>query len=146
MEPKQRSSDKAAQEMIIRMAESGQQNAWDRLDKQLPQCGFGKQGVCCRICMMGPCRVSKKAPLGVCGADVDTIVARNLLRAIAAGVSAHSDHGRTVAEVFLASAKGHAKDYQFKDTKKLFKLAAELGHSVDGPPGACTSSGNMEKV
>ena len=127
MESKQRSSDEAAQEMIIRMAEAGQQNAWDRLETQLPQCGFGKQGVCCRICMMGPCRISKKAPLGVCGADVDTIVARNLLRAIAAGVSAHSDHGRTVAKVFLACAKGNAKDYKFKDTKKLFKLAAELG-------------------
>ena len=48
MEPKQRSSDVAAQEMIIRMAEAHQQNAWDRLETQLPQCGFGKQGVCCR--------------------------------------------------------------------------------------------------
>ena len=130
MEPKQRSSDVAAQEMIIRMAEAHQQNAWDRLETQLPQCGFGKQGVCCRICMMGPCRISKKAPLGVCGADVDTIVARNLLRAIAAGVSAHSDHGRTVAKVFLASAKGNAKDYKFKDTRKLFKLATELGVKI----------------
>jgi carbon-monoxide dehydrogenase catalytic subunit len=79
---------------------------------------------------MGPCRITKKAPLGVCGADEDTIVARNFLRAIAAGVSAHSDHGRTVAEVFLASAKGQAKDYQMKDTTKLFKLAEELGVEI----------------
>lgn len=127
MEPEKRSSDKAAQEMISRMAEKGQQNAWDRLETQLPQCGFGKQGVCCRICAMGPCRISKKAPLGVCGADVDTIVARNFLRAIAAGVSAHSDHGRTVAEVFLATAEDKAPDYKFKDIVKLNKLAEELG-------------------
>lgn len=127
MDAKKRSSDKAAQEMIERMAQAGQQNAWDRLDAQLPQCGFGKQGVCCRICAMGPCRISKKATLGVCGADVDTIVARNFLRAVAAGVSAHSDHGRTVAQVFLATAKGQAPDYQFKDTVKLHKLAQELG-------------------
>ncbi|MHC4173908.1 MAG: anaerobic carbon-monoxide dehydrogenase catalytic subunit [Planctomycetota bacterium] len=130
MEPKERSIDKAAQEMIARMAKAGQQNAWDRLDAQSPQCGFGKQGICCRICAMGPCRITKKAPLGVCGADEDTIVARNFLRAIAAGVSAHSDHGRTVAEVFLASAKGQAKDYQMKDTTKLFKLAEELGVEI----------------
>ena len=97
MEQKERSSDKAAQEMIAYMAKAGQENAWDRLEAQKPQCGFGKQGICCRICTMGPCRITKKAPLGVCGADVDTIVARNFLRAIAAGVSAHSDHGRTVA-------------------------------------------------
>jgi carbon-monoxide dehydrogenase catalytic subunit len=127
MDPKKRSIDKAAQEMIALMAEKGQQNAWDRLDAQGAQCGFGKQGICCRICAMGPCRVTKKAPLGVCGADEDTIVARNFLRAIAAGVSAHSDHGRTVAEVFIAAAKGQAKDYKMKDTTKLFKLAEELG-------------------
>ena len=54
---------------------------------------------------MGPCRITKKAKLGVCGADVDTIVARNFLRAVAAGVAAHSDHGRTVAEVFLETAE-----------------------------------------
>ena len=127
MEPKRRSSDSAAQEMISHMAQTGQQNVWDRLDAQSPQCGFGKQGVCCRICTMGPCRISKKAPVGVCGANVDTIVARNFLRAVAAGASAHSDHGRGVAEVFLATAKGEAPDYQFKDTVKLFKLAQELG-------------------
>jgi len=127
MDSKKRSSDKAAQEMIERMAKAGQQNAWDRLEAQQPQCGFGKQGICCRICTMGPCRVTKKAPLGVCGADVDTIVARNFLRAIAAGVSAHSDHGRTVAEVFLATARGKAGDYRLKDTTKLYKLAEELG-------------------
>ena len=130
MDPKERSIDKAAQEMIARMAEAGQQNAWDRLEMQSPQCGFGKQGICCRICAMGPCRVTKKAPLGVCGADVDTIVARNFLRAIAAGVSAHSDHGRTVAEVFLACARGQAKDYQMKDTTKLYKLAEEFGVEI----------------
>jgi len=127
MDAKERSSDIAAQEMITRMAEAGQQNAWDRLELQMPQCGFGKQGVCCRICAMGPCRITKKAKLGVCGADVDTIVARNFLRAIAAGVAAHSDHGRTVAEVFLAAAKGETPDYKIKDTTKLFKLAEELG-------------------
>jgi carbon-monoxide dehydrogenase catalytic subunit len=130
MEPKERSSDKAAQEMIAYMAKEGLQNAWDRLQAQMPQCGFGKQGICCRICTMGPCRITKKSPLGVCGADVDTIVARNFLRSVAAGVSAHSDHGRTVAEVFLSTAKGEAGDYQIKDSVKLYKLAKELGVEV----------------
>ena len=127
MNPKERSSDQAAQKMIKYMEEAGQENAWDRLDKQMPQCGFGKQGICCRICTMGPCRISKKSPLGVCGANADTIVARNFLRAVAAGASAHSDHGRTVAEVFLAVAKGETKDYQIKDKTKLYKLAVEFG-------------------
>jgi len=132
MEPNKRSIDKAAQEMISRMAQQGQQNAWDRLEAQLPQCGFGKQGICCRICSMGPCRISKKAAVGVCGADADTIVARNFLRIVAAGVSAHSDHGRTVAEVFLAAARGEAPDYRIKDTVKLNKLAREFGVETAG--------------
>ncbi|MFC1737622.1 anaerobic carbon-monoxide dehydrogenase catalytic subunit [Planctomycetota bacterium] len=130
MDVEKRSSDKAAQEMISRMAQAGQQNAWDRLEAQSPQCGFGKLGLCCRICSMGPCRVApfKDGPqAGVCGADVDTIVARNFLRAVAAGASAHSDHGRGVAEVFLTTAQGDAPDYQFKDTIKLNALAQELG-------------------
>ena len=127
MDAKERSSDKAAQEMITHMAKQGQQNAWDRLQAQSPQCGFGKQGICCRICTMGPCRITKKAPLGVCGADADTIVARNFLRAVAAGASAHSDHGRGVAEVFLATARGEAPDYQFRDIIKLYKVAEDLG-------------------
>ena len=116
--------------MIGQMAKLGQQNAWDRLQAQSPQCGFGKLGVCCRICTMGPCRIDpfgEGPQFGVCGADADTIVARNFLRAVAAGASAHSDHGRGVAEVFLAAAKGEAPDYQFKDIIKLFKVAEDLG-------------------
>ncbi len=126
MDPKKRSSDKAAQEMIRHMAKVGQQNAWDRLKAQSPQCGFGKLGLCCRICTMGPCRISKKTPVGVCGADADTIVARNFLRAVAAGASAHADNGWAVAEIFLATAKGEAPDYQLKDIIKLYKVAEDL--------------------
>ncbi|MHC4389123.1 MAG: anaerobic carbon-monoxide dehydrogenase catalytic subunit, partial [Planctomycetota bacterium] len=71
MDPKERSSEKASQEMISRMAEAGLENAWDRLELQQPQCGFGKLGVCCRICTMGPCRIDpfgEGPQLGVCGA------------------------------------------------------------------------------
>lgn len=121
--------------MIRKMAEAHQPTAWDRLDAQQPQCGFGKLGVCCRICMMGPCRIDpfgKGPQRGVCGADADTIVARNYLRMVAAGVSAHSDHGRAVAEVFIAAAKGEAPDYRIKDPVKLNKLARELGVETAG--------------
>ena len=134
MNPQERSIDKASQEMLSRMAEAGQENVWDRLAAQMPQCGFGKQGICCRICTMGPCRISKKSPLGVCGANADTIVARNFLRAIAGGVSAHSDHGRGVAEVFLEAAKGELKDYRIKDKVKLLKLAQEFGVETKDRP------------
>jgi len=90
MEAKERSSDKAAQEMIEQMAKAGQQNAWDRFEAQSPQCGFGKQGICCRNCAMGPCRIDPfgdGAQAGVCGATADTIAARNLIRMIAGGAA-----------------------------------------------------------
>jgi len=137
MELKKRSSDKAAQKIIACMADAGQQNAWDRLEAQLPQCGFGRLGVCCRICSMGPCRIDpfgEGPQVGVCGADADTIVARNFLRAVAAGTSAHSDHARAVAEIFLAAARGEAPDYHFKDTVKLKRIAAELGVETKDRP------------
>jgi len=132
MDPKERSVDIAAQEILTCMAEAGQSNAWDRLEAQSPQCKFGKMGVCCRICSMGPCRITKKSPLGVCGADADTIVARNFLRMVSVGAAAHTDHSRTVVEVFLATAKGEAKDYQLKDIEKLNKLAEEFGVATEG--------------
>ena len=137
MDPKERTDDKAAQKMLKIMADSGIETAWDRLDQQQPQCKFGKLGVCCRICSMGPCKVmpsGRDPQFGVCGADVDTIVARSFLRAVAAGTSAHSDHGRTVAEAFLAAAKGEAPDYKIKDTEKLHRLAEELGVKTKDRP------------
>jgi len=132
MDPEKRSSDKAAQEMLAHMAESGQQSAWDRFDTQQPQCGFGRQGICCRICSMGPCRISKKASAGVCGATADTIVARNLVRMIASGAAAHSDHGRDIAHTFKMSVESDEFDYTIKDELKLREVATRYGIKIEG--------------
>lgn len=61
------------------------ETAHHRVETQRTKCGFGLQGVCCRLCANGPCRITPDAPRGVCGASADTIVARNFLRAVAAG-------------------------------------------------------------
>ena len=135
MDVKKRSSDPAAQEMLRQMAKDGIENAWDRLEAQEPQCGFGQLGICCRICNMGPCRIDpfgEGPQRGVCGADVDTIIARNFLRAAAGGASAHSDHGRGVVHAFIAMATGEAPDYSIKDRTKLLVLAKEWGIKTDG--------------
>jgi len=123
--------DPATQKVLDKMEADGVQNAWDRLQDQGTQCTFGKQGICCRICAMGPCRITPKAPRGVCGADADTIVARNFLRAVAGGASAHSDHGRGVAHAFHAMAHGKANDFRVTDPKKLRLLATEFGIETD---------------
>jgi len=132
MEPEKRSVDKASQEMLIHMTDAELQNAWDRFDAQSPQCGFGKQGICCRICSMGPCRISKKSAFGVCGADADTIAARNLVRMIAAGAAAHSDHGRDVAHTFKMAVENEDSDYAVKDELKLREVAARYGIRPEG--------------
>jgi len=61
------------------------ETAHHRVETQQTKCGFGLQGVCCRLCANGPCRITPDAPRGICGANADTIVARNFLRAVAAG-------------------------------------------------------------
>jgi carbon-monoxide dehydrogenase catalytic subunit len=131
-----RSIDPATQAMLVRCEDLGLETAWDRYEAQLPQCGFGETGLCCRHCNMGPCRISpfdEEGPkAGVCGATADIIVARGLLRAIAAGAAAHSDHGRDIAHTLLLTAEGKGGGYEIKDEAKLKRLAAEYGISVDG--------------
>ena len=70
------------------------------------QIGNGQSGICCKNCYMGPCRLTKDGQVGVCGATVETIAARNLARAIAAGSAAHSDHGRDMAFTLEAVGQG----------------------------------------
>jgi len=131
-----RSIDPATQEMLARAEELGLETAWDRYEAMLPQCGFGELGVCCRNCNMGPCRISpfeEEGPkAGVCGATADIIVARNLIRMIAGGAAAHSDHGRDIAHTLLLTAEGKGGGYEIKDEAKLKALAAEYGIEVDG--------------
>jgi carbon-monoxide dehydrogenase catalytic subunit len=131
-----RSIDPATHEMLVQAEELGIETAWDRYEAQLPQCGFGELGVCCRNCNMGPCRISpfeEEGPkLGVCGATADIIVARNLIRMIAAGAAAHSDHGRDIAHTLLLTAEGKGGGYEIKDEAKLNALAAEYGIETEG--------------
>ena len=129
------SADPASQEMIILAGQAGVSTAWDRLKAQGAQCKFGRLGVCCRNCFMGPCRVNPggKGPQeGICGATAETIVARNLLRNICSGVSAHSDHGRDVVHALLLAATGTSEAYKIRGPEKLRTLAEEYGISHDG--------------
>lgn len=134
-EMKFRTVDPAAIEMLD-IAEAAQiTTVFDRYKAQQPSCKFGRTGVCCRICLQGPCRIipnKKGADKGICGADAFTIVARNLVRYIAGGAAAHSDHGREMAETLLAAAEGHAPDYEVKDKEKLNAVAKRIGVETEG--------------
>ena len=109
---------------------SGAQTWEDRNKNQTPHCKFGEEGVCCRICSMGPCRITPKAPRGICGADADAIAGRNYLRMVAGGCSAHSDHGREICHtLYAAKADGY---YKVTDTVKLINLAKEWDIETEG--------------
>ncbi|MCD7818538.1 MAG: carbon monoxide dehydrogenase, partial [Lachnospiraceae bacterium] len=96
-----------------------------RVKNQTPHCKFGEQGICCRICSMGPCRITPKAPRGICGCDAHGIVGRNYLRFTAGGAATHSDHGREICHtLYCTSPDGN---YKVKDPEKLFRIAKEWG-------------------
>ena len=124
----------ATQEMIKRSHDLGVETVFDRA-KSMKPCNIGLQGTCCKVCAMGPCRLpipkngieGEDTRKGLCGATANTIAARNFARMVAAGASAHSDHGRSVAEVFLSVARKESKDYKIKDPYKLLQIAPYFG-------------------
>jgi anaerobic carbon-monoxide dehydrogenase catalytic subunit len=125
--PQDRAWDLASIQVIGKAEQEGVDTCFTRMDSQQNQCGFGKGGLCCRICYMGPCRITAKAPFGVCGADADTIVARNYLREVAGGTAAHSDHGRHLVLLLKKVAEGHGGSFQIKDEDALRDAARKYG-------------------
>ncbi|OQY50548.1 MAG: carbon-monoxide dehydrogenase catalytic subunit [Desulfobacteraceae bacterium 4572_87] len=121
--------------LLEKAAKDQVETVWERHEAQQPQCGYCDLGLSCRICAMGPCRVDpfgEGPQQGVCGADADIIVARNLCRMVAAGASAHSDHGRDLVEVLLGVSEGAAPGYQIRDVDKLKTVATEYGIETEG--------------
>jgi len=136
----EKSVDRATLEMLAKAKADKVSTVFDRAEEMKP-CPIGAEGSCCKNCAMGPCRVpapKKKAESGaekakrrgVCGATAETISARNFVRMIAAGTSAHSDHARAVAELFLATARGEVPGYEIKDEQKLYQVALDLGIEI----------------
>lgn len=95
-----------------------------RVEGQSTKCGFGLQGVCCRLCANGPCRITPKAPRGICGATADVIVARNFLRAVASGSGCYI---HIVENTALNVKKTAETKGEIKGEKSLAKLAEIFG-------------------
>ena len=121
----------AATNSLLETANKVGADTWQqRVKNQTPHCGFGEGGTCCRICSMGPCRITPKAPRGICGCDVHGIVARNYLRFTVGGTAAHSDHGREIMHTLHQTKEGG--NYQVKDPEKLITIAKEWGVETEG--------------
>src|SRR4030043_58432 len=133
IKPAEKSVDPATIQMLYKAQAEGVETIFDRAET-MKACNIGIQGTCCKMCAQGPCRLpltkkdleGKDMRKGLCGATPETIAARNFARMVAAGAAAHSDHGRGVAEVFLAAARKQTPDYQIKDEVKLRKIAEDF--------------------
>ncbi len=134
-EPRPRSTDPAIREMIVKAGKLQIRTVWDRYEAMQPQCGFGDTGLCCRHCLQGPCRIDPfgEGPSeGICGATADTMVARGLDRAIAAGTAAHSGHAKHLAHTLMKLVTGKTNAYSIKEAGKLKAVAVRLNIPVDG--------------
>ena len=128
-----RTIDENAKPLLEMTMRDGIETVWDRYEIQQPPCKYCEAGLSCARCTMGPCRIIPPHRIrGVCGADADLIVARNLLDTIATGSAAHSDHGRDIVETLYLVGTGKTKDYGIADPEKLKKLSAEFGISIAG--------------
>ncbi|MGD8738981.1 MAG: anaerobic carbon-monoxide dehydrogenase catalytic subunit [Desulfobacterales bacterium] len=119
----------ATAQMLIKARKDGVETAFDRA-ANMKACPIGADSACCKHCAMGPCRLNSKDPyskVGVCGATIDTIMARNFARMVAAGSAAHTDHGMGMLDLFREVLSGHIKDYTIKNPQKLIEVAQSIG-------------------
>jgi len=115
------SADKELENFIVDLPVN---TAFHRVDTQILKCGFGLQGLCCKLCTNGPCRITQDAPRGVCGATADVIAARNFLRAVAAGSGCYIHVVENAARNLkaIAQAKG-----ELRGKKTLDRLCVMFG-------------------
>lgn len=123
-----KSADKTLQNFISNL---NLETSHHRVKSQSIKCSFGLKGVCCRLCSNGPCRITPRAPRGICGADADTIVARNFCRAIAAGSACYIHVIETTARNLKAMAENKEELMGKKALEKVAKMFGIEGGSED---------------
>lgn len=121
---------------------AGVETSFHRVPDQAIKCGFGMQGVCCRLCSNGPCRITPQSPKGVCGAGADTIVARNFLRAVAAGAACYLHIVENTATNLKAMGQGSA-GLSIKEPELLDELAGLMGVGETDPAGQAVAVANL---
>lgn len=119
----------ATAQMLAKAEKDGVETAFHRA-ATMKACPIGADSACCKHCSMGPCRLVSKDPyakVGVCGATIDTIQARNFARMVASGAAAHTDHGMSMLDLFREVINGNIADYSIKDVIKLEEVARQIG-------------------
>ena len=133
-EPLNCTACRSTAQMITKARKDGVLLNFDRAE-DMKACPIGADSACCKHCFMGPCRLNAKDPygkVGVCGATIDTIMARNFARMVASGCAAHTDHGMSMLDLFREVVNGNIQDYKIKDTVKLEEVARSIGIETEG--------------
>lgn len=127
--------DPAMREMYQVVHNAGMTNVFDRFSQQQPtQCKFCIEGLSCQLCANGPCRISKRAPRGVCGVDAHTMVARNFVyRHVTIGTSANIFHCHQAARTLKAAGEHPESGLKIRDPEKLKKYADMVGLNINQP-------------
>mgnify|MGYP000529653892 FL=1 len=87
--------------------------------------------MCCKTAIWGRVGSQKNGPRGVCGADADVIVARNLLRALAAGAAAHGARGRESMLALKKAGEG-TLDLPIEGEQKIRAVSEIYGLQTQG--------------
>ncbi len=120
-------------QMLKKLEADGHETMFNRAADMKP-CPIGAEAACCKHCFMGPCRLNSRDPYsktGVCGATIDTIAARNFARNVAAGGSAHTDHGMAMLDVFREVVNGRIAHFKIQDETKLKNVAESIGIATE---------------
>ena len=116
--------------MLERSRAAGEDTVFDRMQAQGDKrCQFCEGGIRCSICSQGPCRITAKAPRGVCGIDADGMAMRGFLLQNTMGTAAYTYHAGEVMKT-LAQAKPGGT-YEIKDWSKLELLARAAGVALE---------------
>lgn len=119
----------SVEEMLKRIRGDGMSNVFDRYELQEKiRCKFCLQGLSCKLCSQGPCRINEKGgqDKGVCGIGGDAMAMRELLLHNIMGAGTYSHHAYEAYRTLKATAQGKTP-FQLKDTDKLKWLCGKVG-------------------
>ncbi len=116
--------------VLERARAAGEDTVFDRMQAQGERrCQFCEGGIRCSICSQGPCRITSKAPRGVCGIDADGMAMRGFLLQNTMGAAAYTYHAGEVMKTLAQARPGGT--YEIKDWSKLELLARGAGVELE---------------
>lgn len=123
----------SVEEMLERIREDGLTNVFDRYALQEKiRCKFCLEGLSCKLCSNGPCRISEKGgqTKGVCGIGGDAMAMRELLLHNIMGAGTYSHHAYEAFRTLRATAQGKTP-FGITDAGKLKWMCEKVGININ---------------